>query len=69
MLLGNGDGSFQTPNDFPPDQGETPFYEVLLYQTIAADLFHDGKPSLVSVGTVETGSTPFADVTVLRNTT
>jgi hypothetical protein len=69
VLLGNGDGGFQTPNDFPYGPVQSPFAEVLLYQTIASDLFHDGKPSLVSVGTVETGSTPFIDVTVLRNTT
>ncbi|MEA2307252.1 MAG: hypothetical protein QOH43_4532 [Solirubrobacteraceae bacterium] len=48
---GNGDGTFQTPNDFSPivsDIGE--FYVEHVDQIVAADLFHDGRPSLVTAG-------------------
>jgi VCBS repeat protein/FG-GAP repeat protein len=68
VMPGNGDGSFQTPNDFsynPDDIGE--FYVLELDQTVAADLFRDGRPSLVTVG--RTARTAYAGlVSVLRTT-
>jgi hypothetical protein len=53
VLPGNGDGTFLTPNDFSPivdDIGE--FYALKVDQTVAADLFRDGRPSLVAAGFV-----------------
>jgi hypothetical protein len=68
VMPGNGDGSFQTPNDFSyraDDIGE--FYVLELDQTVAADLFRDGHPSLVTVG--RTARTAFDGlVSVLRTT-
>jgi VCBS repeat protein len=70
VLPGNGDGSFQTPNSFPCG-GYCEFFEQAgsYFQSIAADLFHDGRPSLVSLGEFGTGSGGIAKVTVQRNTT
>jgi hypothetical protein len=69
VLLGNGDGSFRTPNDFgcgtaPACQGAGGYTEVL-----ASDLFHAGHPSLLGAGSTLTGEISDGVMTVERNTT
>jgi hypothetical protein len=72
VLLGNGDGTFQTPNDFdcvPQSPCSGPF-GARYVTSAAADFFHDGRPSLVGALAVEGGTgLPLAIITVERNTT
>jgi hypothetical protein len=69
VLLGTGDGTFQTPNDFPAIPNQLLGWSVILQDNVAARLFNDGKLSLVSITHTDTGSGAFDNVTVQRNTT
>ncbi len=69
VLLGNGDGSFRTPNDFGCGTARGCQLPGGYTEILASDLFRDGRPSLLGVGTTVTDTSGDGVVTVERNTT
>jgi hypothetical protein len=67
VLLGNGDGSFRTPDDF--GCGTAPACQGAYTEVLASDLFRDGRPSLLGVGSTFSGEISDGVMTVERNTT
>jgi hypothetical protein len=70
VLPGNGDGTFQTPSSYGyGGDNAGRIYYLDLRQSIAADLFRDGRPSLVTVGRIGIAPAYSGGLTVLRNVT
>ncbi|MEA2307253.1 MAG: hypothetical protein QOH43_4533 [Solirubrobacteraceae bacterium] len=69
LVPGNGDGTFLTPYDQEYFAGLSrgSAFQLRLVQSVAADVFRDGRPSWITVGDWSTGSGATAEISVLRS--